>query len=72
MPQLLAQNSLHEGRRNMSKRSFDLVADSNASRMAFDAHFKAFELPMRNARRWFKLLRMRSNAFERTGGALHA
>ena len=56
----------------MSKRSFDLVTDSNASRMVFDTHFKAFELPMRNARGPFELLRMRSNALERVGEALHA
>ncbi|MGA9576583.1 MAG: hypothetical protein WBV90_03110, partial [Terrimicrobiaceae bacterium] len=72
MLQPLLQNSLHEKRRNMSKRSFDLVTDSNASRMASDAHFKGFESPMRNARAPFELLRMRSNALERIGEALHA
>jgi len=72
MPQLLFQNSLHEKRRNMSKRGFDLVTDSNVSRMPFDIHFKPFELRMQKARAALESLRIRSNALERIRETLHA
>jgi hypothetical protein len=72
IPQLLLQKSLDEKRRNMSKRGFDLVTDSNASRMVFDTHFKAFEWRMREAGAAFESLRIRSNALERIRETLHA
>jgi hypothetical protein len=72
MPQLLLENSIHEKRRNMSTGGFDFVTDSNVSRMAFDTHFKAFELPTLKAGEPFESLRIHSNAPERVGEALHA
>jgi hypothetical protein len=64
MRQLLVQNSLHEKRRNMSKRGFDLATDSNASRTLFDIHFKAFDSPMRKTGEPFESPRIRSNVLE--------
>ena len=56
----------------MSKRSLDSATDSNGFRMLFDIRFKAFELPIRNARGPLEFLRIYSNAPERTGGVLDA
>jgi hypothetical protein len=72
MPHPLLQNIANEERRNMSKRILDTATDSNGSRMPFDSHFKAFELPLRDVRGSFEFLRIRSNALERTGAALDA
>jgi hypothetical protein len=71
MPQSLAENSLHEKRRNMSKRGFDLATTSNIFRMLFDTDFNAFESPTRKAGEPSAFLRIRSNALERVE-ALHA
>jgi hypothetical protein len=72
MPQSLLQNSVHEKRRNMSKRSFVSATGSNGSRMPFATHFKAFEPQVRICKGSFKFLRIHSNALERTGGMLDA
>ena len=72
MRQPLLQNSLHEKRRNMSKRGLDLVTDSNGFRTTFHTNFKTFDSQIRKAEQPFESVRIRSNALERRRAALDA